>query len=93
VTDHRRHIDMVPEHCRDGLLGYIEHGHPVGDFLTALLSNNLKETFACADDVNAQHVRDYVDFLYNYAPAQCWGSKEAVEAWQLRGGINRRNAG
>jgi hypothetical protein len=87
MNDYREHIGMVPEHCADGLLNYIENGTPVGSFLTALLSNDLRETYACADNINSHRVRDYVTFLYNYAPAQCWGSPARVEAWQARGGL------
>lgn len=90
MTEHRDNIGRLPEHCRDGMLNYIENGYPVGSFLQALLSNNLKETFGCADDVNQRRVFDYVHFLYNYAPAQCWGSPEAVAYWQERGGLNGR---
>lgn len=87
MTRHHEYAHMLPDHCRDGLLDYIDRGTPVGGFLTALLSNNLKETFARADTVNSYRVRDYVNFLYNHAPAGCWGSRERVSEWMERGGL------
>lgn len=71
----------LPEHCREGVRLYVEEGVPVGDFLTAVLENNLVEAFARADEVNAERMRDYADFLWNEAPSPCWGSGEKVAKW------------
>lgn len=87
MSDYRTHIVMVPAHCRAGLLEYIEHGTPVGGFLTALLSNDLKETYARADDENRGAVLSYVQFLYSHAPSTCWGSPKRVEDWIEQGGL------
>lgn len=72
----------IPEHCRDGLAGYLtgDYKH-IGSFLLALLSNDLKETFARADDTNAAAIPNYVRFLYNQAPCGSWGSPERVKDW------------
>ncbi len=70
-----------------GLANYICTGQRVGHFLTALLSNDLKETFARADDYNATHIREYMMFLYNDAPGGCWGSVEKFKGWQEQGGL------
>lgn len=72
----------IPEHCRDGLAGYLtkEYKH-IGSFLTALLSNDLKETFARADDVNSAAIQSYICFLYNCAPSGSWGSPARVKDW------------
>lgn len=71
----------VPENLREGLQEYIAIRRPVGGFLTAVLSNDLGG--ACGRiDVDARpHLFDVVFFLYNYAPAMCWGSPEKVAAW------------
>lgn len=75
----------IPEHCCDSLAGYItgEYRH-VGSFLTALLSNDLKETHARADDINQPAIRNYIRFLYSYAPSGCWGSPERFQDWLAR---------
>ena len=70
-----------------GLRRYIENGIEPGSFLSSLLCNDLRRTFEAADDVNSHRVRDYVQFLYSYAPAGCWGSEEKYVAWIERGGL------
>ena len=67
--------------CAEGLDLYIREHRPIGDFLTALLSNDLRETFARADSTNKPAIEQYVRFLYQYAPAGTWGSRENVKAW------------
>jgi hypothetical protein len=71
----------IPLHMWAPLEGYIERHEPVGHFLTALLSNNLKEAFARADAFNVRLMHVYVAYLQQHAPARCWGSPEKVEAW------------
>ena len=78
----------IPQHCRDGLQDYIESGRPVGSFLEALLSNDLKETFGRADEINRMAIFDYIMFLYNDAPRLCWGSPDRYAGWIARGGLN-----
>ena len=79
--EYKTKITMIPEHCREGLLEYIEHGRPVGDFLFAVLENNLREAFWKADEINQAALRQYIDYLYGYCPSQCWGSRAKVNAW------------
>lgn len=71
----------VPEALHDGLVHYIAERRHVGHFLTAVLSNDLREACARADDICRQHLYAVVFFLYNYAPSNCWGSSTAVERW------------
>lgn len=78
---------LVPPHCRDGLAAYFETGRKVGDFLTAVLQNDLMLAASYADDHNHAYLVAYAKFLYNYAPTGSYGSREAVEAWQERGGL------
>lgn len=87
MDDYKEYVTSLPLHMRDAVLLYIEHGYMPGSFLTALLSNDLKETFARADDVNQRAVRDYVQYLYSFAPGGCWGSPERVQAWVAKGGL------
>jgi hypothetical protein len=70
-----------------GVFLYIEHGIRPGGFLSALLSNDLKETFARADDVNSKCVRNYIQFFYSTAPNACWGSPELMQEWVRVGGL------
>jgi len=70
---------QLPQHIREDFRMYIEQGVPQGGFMTALLSNNLKETFARADQRNNSYIPAYVDFLYWSVPADIWGSEEKVK--------------
>lgn len=72
---------IIPPYMRGGLNRYLLFGVPPGDFLEAVLCNDLVGAFAHADNYNSRHVRDYVQFLYDYAPRGSWGSKEKYHAW------------
>jgi len=76
----------VPAH--DGsLVHYILDGHPMGHFLTNVVENNLRGAIYHADNVNALALSNVVSFLFNSAPADCWGSPEKVKAWIERRGL------
>jgi hypothetical protein len=72
----------IPAHMHDGVIAYILTGRPVGHFLTAVFSNDLKEAVARSDDENVTRLHQYVRFLYNCAPAGCWGSPKKFAAWR-----------
>lgn len=71
----------LPVHGQGALERYIENGLPPGHFLTAVLTNDLFGAFNRADEENEKAVGDYVRWLYNHAPVQCWGSRDAVTNW------------
>lgn len=74
--------ETVPvAYMADAVKNYLEHGLHPGSFLAALLSNDLKETFARADDENGRAVRKWVIWLWNNAPSQAWGSAQRVVEW------------
>jgi hypothetical protein len=74
-------LDMIPAHCRAEMSNYIEHGRRPGNFLCAVLTNNLFMTHVHADDVNRDRIMDYITFLSSYAPPNCFGSRVKFEAW------------
>lgn len=78
---------MVPAHLRDGLLMFISHGVLPGDFLTAVLQNNLLRAFEKADPESEAGLRHIVLWLFNSAPYQCWLNPAAVQAWCKVGGL------
>lgn len=63
---------------------YFRRRIPPGDFLMAVLENNLREAFSRADEESTQLLPALVTHLYNDRPMAAWGSREKVEAW-LRG--------
>jgi hypothetical protein len=80
-----RHIIRIPTHCREGFLAYLQYGQRPGSFLLAVLSNDLAEACARADDDNRPALYDYVFLLTNYAPSDAWGSPSRVSDWIERG--------
>lgn len=71
----------------DGVRLYIERGIPPGHFLTALFSNDLKESFKRADDANTAKMREWVGFVYWEMPWGSQGSPAHVSAWIDAGGL------
>jgi hypothetical protein len=76
--------ERLPENIRAGAERYLEHGIAPGDFLTAVICNDLSESFACADDTNLERMHDIVKFFYNEAPSGSWGSKKRMADWLSR---------
>jgi hypothetical protein len=70
--------EHAPRNCRDTLERYIEHGIPMGSFLTAFCANDLMGALGRADDINICQFKEIGMFLYNYAPGNCFGSYEKV---------------
>jgi len=79
----------VPAQMMAAIQRYIKHKYPVGDFLTAVITNNLKESINRADDNNLKNLPAFVHFFYNEAPPQCWGSVENMKNW-LESGVAER---
>lgn len=79
---------LIPEYMVGAVRRYIEHGIEPGDFLSALICNDLSSTFAYADHNNVRLIHNYVRFFYNYAPSECWGSHEKFNNWVKNKGLN-----
>lgn len=82
IEEAREKYPMISGRLLKALYGHIEHGHPTGGFLYAVLSNDLKESIARADVDSRLAMFNVVEFLYNFAPDPCWGSPEKVKTWQ-----------
>ena len=52
-----------------------------GDFLAAVICNNLCEACGRADDDNLANLPAFVAYFYNEVPAACWGSRKKMLAW------------
>ena len=78
----------IPEHMHGAIVRYIVHGIPPGDFLSAVISNDLFEAIGRADDKNIKRIDAFVKYFYMEAPAQSHGSERDVERWIERGGLN-----
>lgn len=80
-------FDALPEHMLDGVADYLLFGLEPGGFLRALFSNDLKDSFGRADEINVAAMRAWVLFIYNEMPSLAQGSRERVQAWVARGGM------
>ena len=82
----------VPDHDHESLIQYVLRGRPVGDFLQAVLENNLTESFGRADDTNRRCLFEICAWLYNWMPSNAWGSPAKYSAWITKGGTDGRRA-
>lgn len=74
------------EQSIESLALYLLHGIPPGGFMTALLKNSpIVEVVRRGDIENRKRTHYYIDWLLNYAPYECWGSEEKVNAWLEKG--------
>jgi len=72
---------QIPEPSMAALRLYIDKRVKPGDFLTAVLENNLMRACSHADDDNIDLIPVYAAYLYNEIPGNCHGSAEAVAEW------------
>lgn len=72
---------MIPNHLQASLDDYANHGVPVGGFLSAVLANDLMLAVGRADDTNVRILKEICEYVFNFLPRQCYGSREAVEGW------------
>jgi hypothetical protein len=84
--------ERVPWHDHDSLIQYVLRGRPVGDFLQAVIENNLTEAFGRADEENRRCLFEICAWLYNWMPSNAWGSPAKYSAWIKQGGSDGRRA-
>lgn len=60
---------------------YISHRAHPGSQTMAMLENDLREAFGCADDIRRTVIFSILNYLWNDVDFRCWGSKERVAAW------------
>lgn len=85
--------EMVAEHHRlnpdrpiradikEALDSWAACGLLPGDFLTAVLQNDLMEALGRADSYNRATIFQICSYIYNELPSTCHGSPEKVEAY------------
>ena len=71
----------LPDYMLHGMREWLLRGLEPGDFLSAVLRNDLKLAVMYADDNNLNKLPQYVSWLYNWAPSDCWGSKAKFQSW------------
>lgn len=71
----------IPDYMHEGILNYVENRVKPGHFLTAIITNDLRNAVFHADSTNLNLIKNYVQWFYNHPPSPCWGSVEKMEAW------------
>ena len=71
----------IPSYMHGALTRYYENGLGPGNFLTAVINNDLSEAVGRADEANVVALKAYVMWFYNQAPMGSWGSPGAAEKW------------
>lgn len=78
----------IPPRMNGGIKRYVFDGVRPGEFLQAVISNDLKEAVGRADDENMANLPAYAALFYNHFPIGSWGSPEVMERWIDKGGLN-----
>jgi hypothetical protein len=73
--------DQIPPHMREAIEMYVIERKCTGDFLRAVITNDLRNAVNRADSTNLPLLPVYVRWFYNRAPAACHGSPARFEAW------------
>jgi len=71
----------IPPHMQEAIRRYVVQGIKPGDFLTGVITNDLRRAVGCADEQNIGLLKLYVQWFYNEAPGSCWGSLENMNEW------------
>ena len=80
-------LDALPEHMIGGVVRYVLHGVPAGNFLAAVIRGDLFGALRGADDINKNMLPAYANFFWNHAPSICFGSEQAYDDWVKAGGV------
>lgn len=71
----------IPARMQASLRRYVLHGVRPGDFLQAVIANNLRAAVGHADDENLPLLKLYVQWFYNVAPPGCHGTAANMQEW------------
>lgn len=77
----------IPAYMDEAILAYVNKGRIPGDFLQAVIGNDLKEAVGRADLENMKNLPAYVYYFYNETPTPCWGSREKMNKWAEHSGL------
>lgn len=90
MVDFNDDYAQIPEHMQSALRRYVLQGLKPGDFLTAVICNDLRNAVGRADSDNLPLLKLYVQWFYNVAPGTCWGSRDIMVRWmeERAGGLH-----
>tara|TARA_R110000751_G_scaffold71196_9_gene144025 strand:- start:224 stop:529 length:306 start_codon:yes stop_codon:yes gene_type:complete len=82
MFDVSHYQDKVPSHLLNALVHWGKQEYITGDFLGAVLSNDLMEAIGRADNSSMASLKHIAMFINNELPRDCHGSKETVAEWR-----------
>ena len=77
----------------DAVRNYVERGRAPGDFLRAVILNDLAAAVRSAEPADYLRLRDWVRWWDTMVPTDCVGSVERYTKWQSTGGLVGRLSG
>ena len=77
---------MAPAHSANAYKKYYQEGIDPGDFIRAVLANDLMSAVKRADPSNIKCLVEHVAFVYEELPFVCSGNLERVSKWMRSGG-------
>lgn len=83
----------IPKNMIEIIQDYVNYGHSPGEFLTAVICNDLHTAIIHADDHSILNLRAYIGYFYNETPTECWGSYENMKAWTNKRGKHAQRKG
>ncbi len=79
----------IPLRMMGGLERYIKDRIQPGDFLTAVICNDLSQAVGRADNENLHNIPAYLAFFHNEVPLACWGSHQKMVDWLEEQGVEK----
>ena len=79
--------EKLPERLRESMKHYIEEGAIPGDFLIAVICNNLVYALSSADDEMIEKIEEIVFWAYNHIPSRAFGSHKKMIQWNQERGL------
>lgn len=68
----------IPQHMQDSIMNYVLRRKKPGDFLTAVLCNDLRGAVFQADATNLPLLKTYLYWFYNCCPAFLVGKENFI---------------
>lgn len=76
------HECAIPEHMHGAVLRYLTDGIEPGDFLSAVLGNDLKGAVFGADYLNKAALCNWAEFVTWHMPSDSQGSRDKQSNWK-----------
>lgn len=87
LDDGFRACPMIRDHMWGGVARWVVWGVEPGDFLLAVLRNDLMDACGRADDWNQRAIFEWAKLLHNGLPSMSFGGRAQVDAWARQSGL------